>query len=71
MKKFFIDMLSSSDGVSHKRVLGALGFISLIVYMFIYKDIKAIEAVEYITIAYGIGTVAEKFTKDGQGQSNS
>ena len=60
-------MLSSSDGVSHKRVLGALGFVSLIVYMFIYKEVKAIEAVEYISIAYGIGTVAEKFTKDDQG----
>jgi hypothetical protein len=67
MKKFFVDMLSSSDGVSHKRVLGALGFVSLIVYMFIYKEVKAIEAVEYISIAYGIGTVAEKFTKDDQG----
>jgi len=61
MKKFFVDMFSSSDGVSHKRVLGAIGFVSLIIYMFIYKELKAIEAVEYISIAYGIGTVAEKF----------
>jgi hypothetical protein len=63
MKKFLIDMFSSKEGVSHKRVLGALGFISLIVYMFIHQDIISVEAVEYVTIAYGLGTVAEKFVK--------
>jgi hypothetical protein len=63
MKKFLIDMFSSKEGVSHKRVLGALGFISLIVYMFIHQDIVSVEAVEYVTIAYGLGTVAEKFVK--------
>jgi hypothetical protein len=63
MKKFLIDMFSSKDGVSHKRVLGALGFISLITYMFIHHDIVSVEAVEYVTIAYGLGTVAEKFAK--------
>jgi len=63
MKKFLIDMFSSKEGVSHKRVLGALGFISLIVYMFIYHDTVSVEAVEYVTIAYGLGTVAEKFVK--------
>ena len=63
MKKFLIDMFSSKDGVSHKRVLGALGFISLITYMFIHHDVVSVEAVEYVTIAYGLGTVAEKFAK--------
>jgi hypothetical protein len=63
MKKFLIDMFSSRDGVSHKRVLGALGFISLITYMFIYHDTISVEAVEYVTIAYSLGTVAEKFAK--------
>jgi hypothetical protein len=63
MKKFLIDMFSSKDGVSHKRVLGALGFISLITYMFIHHDVISVEAVEYVTIAYGLGTVAEKFAK--------
>jgi hypothetical protein len=63
MKKFLIDMFSSKEGVSHKRVLGALGFLSLIIYMFIHQDITSIEAVEYVTIAYGLGTVAEKFAK--------
>ena len=56
-------MFSSKEGVSHKRVLGALGFLSLIVYMFIHQDIVSVEAVEYVTIAYGLGTVAEKFVK--------
>ena len=31
--------------------------------MFIYHDNISIEAVEYVTIAYGLGTVAEKFVK--------
>jgi hypothetical protein len=63
MKKFLIDMFSSKEGVSHKRVLGALGFIALITYMFIYHDNVSVEAVEYVTIAYGLGTVAEKLIK--------
>jgi len=63
MKKFIIDMFSSEEGVSHKRVLGALGFIALVIFMFINPSITSIEAVEYVTIAYGLGTVAEKFSK--------
>jgi hypothetical protein len=63
MKKFIIDMFSSKEGVSHKRVLGAIGFISLIVYMFVYQTDISVEAVEYTTIAYGLGTVAEKFSR--------
>jgi hypothetical protein len=63
MKKFVVDMFSSSEGVSHKRVLGALGFVSLIVFMFINQSDRVVEAVEFCTIAYGLGTVAEKFSK--------
>lgn len=64
-------MFSSKEGVSHKRVLGAIGFLSLIAYMFVCKCDRAVEAVEYATIAYGLGTVAEKFankyaTQEGQ-----
>jgi len=71
MKKFLVDMFSSKEGVSHKRVLGAIGFLSLIAYMFVCKCDRAVEAVEYATIAYGLGTVAEKFankyaTQEGQ-----
>lgn len=69
MKKFLTNMFSSKEGVSHKRVLGALGFISLIVYMFIYHDATSVEAVEYVTIAYGLGTVAEKFVKKSKIES--
>ena len=63
MKKFIIDMFSSRGTTSHKRVLGTLGFISLITYMFIHHNNISVEAVEYITIAYGLGTVAEKFIR--------
>ena len=63
MKRFLINMFSSKGTTSHKRVLGALGFISLITYMFIYHDNISVEAVEYITIVYGLGTVAEKFVR--------
>lgn len=63
MKRFLINMFSSKGTTSHKRVLGALGFISLIIYMFIYHDTVSVEAVEYVTIAYSLGTVAEKFVK--------
>ena len=72
MKKFIIDMFSSSEGVSHKRVLGSLGFISLIVFMFIQKNDRIIEAVEFCTISYGLGSVAEKFSnKYGNKQEGS
>ena len=63
MTQFIIDRFSSKEGVSHKRVLGAIGFISLIVYMFVYQTDISVEAVEYTTIAYGLGTVAEKFSR--------
>ena len=71
MKKFIVDMFSSSEGVSHKRVLGAIGFISLVVAMFISNSERVVEAVEFCTIAYGLGSVAEKFSnrygnKEGQ-----
>ena len=63
-------MFSAKEGVSHKRVLGALGFIALITYMFIYHDTVSVEAVEYVTIAYGLGTVAEKFAKKPSTESD-
>jgi len=42
--------------------------------MFVCKCDRAVEAVEYVTIAYGLGTVAEKFAKkyaDKEGQQIS
>jgi hypothetical protein len=64
MKNFFKTMFSNEQGTSHKRVLGTLGFISLIVFLFTcgeaHKSV-AVSAVEYLTIATVFGTVVEKF----------
>lgn len=59
-------MFSNSEGTSHKRVLGTIGFIALIVFLFTSSEIhkaEAVAAVEYITIATVFGTVIEKFAK--------
>jgi hypothetical protein len=64
MKKFFASMFSNSEGTSHKRVLGTIGFLSLVVFLFITtpdQKNNAIEAIEYMTIAMVFGTVIEKF----------
>ena len=64
MKQFFLNMFSNSEGTSHKRVLGTIGFVSLVVFLFLSKDQHkevAVNAVEYITIATVFGTVVEKF----------
>ena len=66
MKQFFLSMFSNSEGTSYKRVLGTVGFISLIVFMFTcaapHKEVS-VSSVEYITLATILGTVAEKFAK--------
>ena len=61
--KFLADMFSNNENVSHKRVLGTLGFLALIVFMYVTKNVESVQAIEYITITMGIGSVAEKFTK--------
>jgi len=64
MKDFFKNMFSNSQGTSHKRVLGTIGFISLVVFLFTCKEPhkeEAISAIEYLTIATVFGTVVEKF----------
>ena len=69
MKQFFISMFSNSEGTSHKRVLGTIGFIALIVFLFTSSDAHktaAVAAVEYITIATVFGTVVEKFASKKQ-----
>jgi hypothetical protein len=59
-------MFSNNEGTSSKRVLGAIGLISMIVFMFIHPTSNiAVETVGYVTIAYGLGTVVEKFAKKG------
>jgi len=64
MKQFFITMFSNNEGTSHKRVLGTIGFLSLVVFLFTASaehKAEAVSAVEYITIATVFGTVVEKF----------
>lgn len=64
MKNFFKTMFANGEGTSHKRVLGTVGFISLIVFLFTCGDThkaEAVSAVEYLTIATVFGTVIEKF----------
>jgi hypothetical protein len=64
MKDFFLKMFSNSEGTSHKRVLGTIGFLTLVVFLFTSKEEHkefAVSAVEYITIATVFGTVVEKF----------
>lgn len=59
-------MFANNEGASSKRVLGAIGLISMIVFMFIHPDSNvAVETVGYIAIAYGVGTVVEKFANKG------
>lgn len=69
MKKIILDMFSSSEGVSHKRVISVFAVICIGVYAFMYKSVRSIEALEYIAIAYGLGTVAEKFANNGKEHS--
>ena len=57
-------MFSNDQGTSHKRVLGTLGFVCLLVFLFTCKETvkaEAISAVEFITISAIFGTVVEKF----------
>jgi hypothetical protein len=64
MKNPLVSMFSEDGGLSHKRILGTIGFLCLIVFLFVCdKEVKqeALSAVEYTTITYGLGTVVEKF----------
>lgn len=57
-------MFSTKGNTSHKRVLGTIGFICLLVFLFTCSlEVKkeAITAVEFITISAIFGTVVEKF----------
>lgn len=76
---FFQNMVSSKSDVSSKRVLGALGFVALIIAMFITLYVKfdleigklLIQSVEYITITFGLGTVVEKFANKTTENTNN
>ena len=61
---FLKAMFANNEGTSHKRVLGSIGFISLVIFLFTCSEDhqpQAIAAVEYLTIATVFGTVVEKF----------
>jgi len=61
---FLKAMFANNEGTSHKRVLGTIGFISLVIFLFTCSEDhqpQAISAVEYLTIATVFGTVVEKF----------
>ena len=79
-KNFFQRMLSDarSGDVSSKRVIGFVGFLSLLVIMFINalysKSIAPVEylvdAIEYIVIAAMFGTVVDKFSNHSKKQDD-
>ena len=73
--KFLKEMFSGKRGeVSHKRVLGTIGFVALVATMvansFYHKDIapsaELVSAVEYLVIATIFGSVIEKFSNDAK-----
>lgn len=74
-KKSFIKSMFTdckTGDVSSKRVIGFIGFVSLLAIMFINalysKSVspsrELIDAIQYIVIATIVGTSAEKFVKD-------
>jgi hypothetical protein len=79
-KTFFQRMVSDarSGDVSSKRVIGFVGFVSLLVIMFVNalysKSIAPVEylvdAIEYIVIAAMFGTVVDKFSKQTKKQDD-
>lgn len=73
MKQFFKNMFANNEGTSHKRVLGTIGFISLVVFLFTCSESHkeaAVSAIEYLTIATVFGTVVEKFVPKSKNEEN-
>jgi hypothetical protein len=70
MVKFIKEMLSSSEGVSHKRVLGSIGFLALVFVLVsdLKPDPEIVHAVEYLVMSTVFGSVIEKFTNGRQGK---
>jgi len=70
---FFKNMFANNEGTSHKRVLGTIGFLSLVVFLFTCSEVhkeEAVAAVEYLTIATVFGTVVEKFVPKSKKEEN-
>ena len=71
MKNFIKQMFAGKEGdISHKRVLGSIGFLALVGTMvansFSHIDIapapELVNAVEYLTMSTIFGSVLEKFS---------
>jgi hypothetical protein len=74
MKAFIKQMFSSKDGdISHKRILGSIGFLALVFTMVansfspleIAPSPELVSAVEYLVMSTVFGSVLEKFAKNG------
>jgi len=61
-------MFSGESGVSHKRVLGSIGFLALVFTMVVNSfyelnpSPELVSAVEYLVMSTVFGSVLEKFT---------
>lgn len=64
-------MFSSSEGVSHKRVVSVFAVICVAFYTFANQSERGLEALEYIAIAFGLGTVIEKFANKNAKRSET
>jgi len=68
MRGFIKDMFSGESGVSHKRVLGSIGFLALVFTMVVNSfyelnpSSELVAAVEYLVMSTVFGSVLEKFT---------
>lgn len=66
-------MFSGNDGVSHKRVLGSIGFLALVFTMVINSfyelnpSPELVSAVEYLVMSTVFGSVLEKFSDAKKG----
>ncbi|MDB4343435.1 hypothetical protein OAA15_00280 [bacterium] len=68
MSEFIKELISSSQNVSSKRVVGIVGFLALLI-TFLYDvfsgkqlilDVEIVKAIEYITIGALFGTSLDK-----------
>ncbi len=71
MSKFMKELISSSQNVSSKRVVGIVGFLALLI-TFLYDvfsgkqlilDVEIVKAIEYITIGALFGTSLDKIMR--------
>ena len=62
MKKFILDMLSNSQGVSSKRVLGLIGYVCSIIFIAIWaRDLIDLLLITSASLV-GLDTVTNIFT---------